>query len=82
MKIVLVFWVFVYPELVLCVEEMENLRHGGRWWLEGGEMTVAFPFSSSCHGCFIHGLLLCLGGYFRSSKGDGLGIMHDLGETI
>lgn len=30
MKIVLVFWVFVYPELVLCVEEMENLGHGGR----------------------------------------------------
>lgn len=48
-------------------------------------MTVAFPFSTSCHGeygCFIHGLLLCLGGYFRSSKGDGLGIMHDLGGTI
>lgn len=47
-------------------------------------MTVAFPFSSSCHGeydCFIHGLLLCLGGYFRNSKGDGLGIMLDLGDS-
>lgn len=45
-------------------------------------MTAALSFFSSCHGeygCFIHGLLLCLRGYFRSSKGDGLRIMHATG---
>lgn len=49
------------------------------------EMTATFLFLSSCHGeygCLIHGLQLCLGGYFRCSKGDGLRIMHDIGVTI